>query len=366
MFGKKAEKYLLCIVLIAMMICVQMFSAVKVYGEEFHYVRDNDIDFYLPDGWDVEEIAPEESSGSSFEAILYSFGDGMTFDVYYHKGETEDFVYFYGEDSDAASYYENQGRTVVENLYNEIYPESQVTLGSYELFEGDWDTYVKTDVNISGGSGAGTQIVYFTAKNSMTDTADSETKQIVDRILIFGSENGEATAEELDEIAESVANEYYDFGYDDYLMGYSGPEEDDSSYYDNADYGQTAFQNVIGILSTLIPFIVLAVVFIIIFRRVRKRRNSLTRGYSSNREKNTYSKKYKTKDRNKKAEKDRHNPDYIPAATDKKLSRREESYIRSLKTLRDSGLVTKSEMRELLEKYERTKRELERRQRRKR
>lgn len=343
---------------------IQMSSTVNVYGDELHYIRDNDIDFYLPDGWNVEEIAPEESSGSPFETILNSSGDGMSFDVYYHKGETEDFVYFDGEDSDAASYYENQGKAVVEEFYDEVYPESRVNIGNYEIYEGDWDTYIKVEAHIISGPDMGTQVVYFTARNSIADTSDAEMKQIVDRLLVFRSESGTATAAEIDKTAEPIANEYYDFGYDDYLMGYSGPEGDDISYYDDADYGQTAFQNVIEILSTLIPLLVLAVVFIIIFRRVRKRRNTVLRGtYFADREKSLRSEKYKTIDRDKKSKKDRHKIDYREVESDKNIRNREESYIRSLETLRKSGLVTKDEMRELLEKYERTKSELERRRR---
>ena len=77
------------------------------------------------------------------------------------------------------------------------------------------------------------------------------------------------------------------------------------------------------------------------------------------------SEKYKAIDRDKKSEKDKHKTDYRKAGSDKNIRNREESYIRSLKTLRSSGLVTKAEMHELLEKYERSKRELERRRRRK-
>ena len=365
-FETKIAKYLACVVFAAMLLCVQMFSKVDVYGEELHYARDNDIDFYLPDGWDVEEIDPEESSDSGFEAILESSGDGMTFDVYYHKGETEDFIYFDGEDSDAASYYENQGKAVVEGFYDEVYPESQVNIGNYEIYEGDWDTYIKVEVNIAGGPDNGTQLVYLTARNSMTATADSETKPVVDRLLVFGSETGTATAAEINEIAEPIANEYYDFGYDDSLMGYNDSEESSGSYYDDTDYGPTTFQNVMGTLLTFIPFIIIVVVFIIIFRRVRKSRNALLRGtYSADRKKSMRSEKYKTIDRDKKSEKDKHKTDYRKAGSDKNIRNREESYIRSLKTLRSSGLVTKAEMHELLEKYERSKRELERRRRRK-
>ena len=88
-------------------------TAVSYTHLDVYKRQDNNIDFYLPDGWDMEEIAPDESSDSGFELIASSQGDGVVFDLYYHPGETTESVYFDSSNGDAERYYEEQGLSLI-------------------------------------------------------------------------------------------------------------------------------------------------------------------------------------------------------------------------------------------------------------
>ena len=367
--GKRYCRSVICLAALLIMFFVQSLSVQTVYGSEIHYVRDGNIDFYLSDGWEVTEIMPEESSGS-FEQILAARGDGTTFDLYYHKGEAAEHLYF---DEDAETYYNEQGQDVVESFYSAEYAGAQTTLSAPEIFEGKWDTYLKIDVELRTGALTDEQVVYLTARSSFL-TEESGTTELVDRLFVFGSEeSGALTASELEVTAEPIVNEFYDFGYDDILMG----DKESQAVYDDSYEGETSgagdvLDTVIDIVSSLLPVAVIVIVIAIMLRRRRKSRNfnAAVRHDGGRAGDRKVREKARTEERGilkadaakpekkqKKAkEAEETVRDKIPAG---------DSYLRSLETLRKSGLVTRKEMQELLVRYERTRNELKRRKRRK-
>ncbi len=362
-------------VLLVLMI-LQIFSAEKVYAEELHYVRDNNIDFYLPDGWDVEEIAPEESSESEFEFISSSNGDGVVFDLYYHIGETSEPIYFDGGNGDAERYYEEQGRDLMERFYDEKYPGERVTVAEPELVDTTWDTYLKIRVTVESGEDQGEQLIYFSARNSIDYTYEDDSIETVDRILLFRNhQGGGMTADQLDEWAGPIAEEYYDFGYDDMLMG----DMESSSFGDTYDSDGGTDMGAIfsNIVSILVPVIIVIVIFVAISaakKRVRRGRSSYPKAglqqmsLSPGTQGRRKAKRAEAEREKAKRTKGKRAKGSVERSRDIGSAVRREArgsgYISSLETLRKSGLVTREEMQELLDKYEKTMRDLENRKRR--
>ena len=358
-----AARISMIIAIFVLMMAVQMFSAARVYAEELHYIRDNNIDFYLPDGWEVDEIPPEESAGSDFELLSSAAGDGVTFDLYYHQDEYDDYVYFDGDTSEAEEYYDAGGRDTLEDFYSEEYPNSSVTLGEESVFEGEWDTYIMVPVSVEGGETPGDQLVYFTARSSFNDSPDDGPVSTVDRILIFGNEEGGSmTAADIQDVAEPIVNGFYDFGYDDILMGDIDSDISDDYDYDYADDdtdgASTLIDGLMSALSTLIPIAVIVIVMIILFRRIRRNKR-MSRGYGDARPDRRKKDEKKNESRAERYTAGKNDGDVTKVRADAS-----DGYLRSLDTLRKSGLVTREEMRELLERYERNRREMERRKRR--
>ncbi len=372
--GKVSLKAQIFAAVLLIIFVLQAFSAERVYADELHYVRDNNIDFYLPDGWDMEEITPDESSDSGFELIASSQGDGVVFDLYYHPGETTESVYFDSSSGDAERYYEEQGRGMIEALYGELYPGEQITVAEPELADLTWDTYLKLMVTVGSGAGANEQLVYFSARSSYNYSYEDETRAVVDRILLFrNDQGGTMTAEQLDEWAEPIAAEYYDFGYDDILMGDAEESSFDDTYHPDSETDSGAvLSSVISVVMSLIFVIVIMIVVLAIKRRARRARTSYPKArwqqadLSPGKKDTAKERKKSEKDRKKNGSSKRENHDRQrqPATVSNGGRRHGSGYVESLETLRKSGLVTKAEMQELLDKYERTMRDLERRKKR--
>ena len=101
---------------------------------------------------------------------------------------------------------------MIEALYGELYPGEQITVAEPELADLTWDTYLKMMVTVGSGAGANEQMVYFFARISYNYSYEDETRAVVDRILLFrNDQGGTMTADQLDEWAEPIAAEYYDF-----------------------------------------------------------------------------------------------------------------------------------------------------------
>lgn len=377
MRGRASLRLRVFAAVLLVLLALQVFSAEKVYADELYYIRDDNIDFYLPDGWDVEEAAPEESSGSSFELISSSHGDGVIFDLYYHLGETAEPIYFNSSNGDAEMYYETQGRELIESFYSEKYPGEQVTVAEPELADTEWDTYLKLRVTVENGADREEQLIYFSARSSANYSYEDETISVVDRILLFRNEQGETmTADQLDEWAAPIASGYYDFGYDDILMG----DVEDSSLNDNTYYSDS--ESDLGrilsdIASVVMPLLIVVVIFIVIFavkRRARKRQMSYPKarwqqtGLSPGTQDRKRANKDEAERRNPKKPKKKREKDGGEKRRDVGSAVRRDvkgsNYIKSLETLKKSGLVTREEMQELMDKYERDMRELKRRRRR--
>ena len=338
---------------------MQSLCLTAVYADGYHYVRGNNIDFYLPDGWTVEETDPSESEGSDFEHISRAYDASVDFDLYYHLGSSDESIYF---SDDAAEYYDSQGHTVIEDLYGELYPQTGVSFGEMQIFQGTWDTYVVVDAT----AGSDEQVVYLNTNSSLYYDSEADSVPLVDRILVFSSHEGsDLSAAEIRAISDPIVAEVYDFGYDEDLMGGGEEQEYDPASGDDSDedIGYSIGYHIGQILTSIAPIIVTIIIFVVIRKKVRRARQN-ARGFSGRID----GSRNKKKDINrKKQEKDRHRSEDRETAVSVKHSAvsSDNRYVRSLETLRKSGLVTRSEMQELLSKYERNMHELERRRRRK-
>ncbi|HIU26112.1 MAG TPA: hypothetical protein IAC50_06450 [Candidatus Copromorpha excrementigallinarum] len=340
-------------VILALSLCV------PVFGAEAVYLRDDLINLELPDGWNWEEADPSESSGRFERIVRCDSGSGDPYtelNIYFSVEEISDYIYFNEDYQEALTYYDDYGESAIRDFYSENGDFSLVSLSEPETVQTEWIMYLKVVADLRGdldGNGTGEdfqQLIYITASES-----------VVNKLLVFSGNSASYRAEDMDAAALSIADSFYDFGYDEELSGISdasSPEDD--SYQDQGEgsAGYYAGYIVGGIFAALIPFlIVIAVIVLIVVSRRRARRKAGAKASSKDRwrqNRKEENKRRKEEFRRRKARRD------AAEAAAPEGSYREnvplkapegDRYVESLRTLRKSGLLTREEMDEMVNKY---------------
>lgn len=329
-------------------------TAVSVYGDEDlyqHKFREGMIELTLPEDWTVEECDPAESDGGDYQEILQAEGGaapGLQLQMYYLPEETEEYLYFQSDAEAARQYYETYGESALLGFYQQQADVEDVVLGEADFFEGQWDGFLRVDVERKKTDGpeesSDRQLVYLTA--SMADNT-----KLVHKLLVFSAGNGAALTAQMTEQAEIIANEFYDYGYDRVLTGVSEEWQQDNRV----------------LLLVLLPLVALAGGLFLLAKKRKGGKTArpfpplstlLSRPAEAKPAKNSKAGRdaseflWKRPQVSRSVE--RRKPESAtrvrtsakaPSSTD------EDRYLESLKTLHASGLLTKEEMREMLEKH---------------
>lgn len=327
---------------------IMIFSCAVVYGEEYYDLRNGDISLVLPDNWVYNESEPEESEGLPYEMIAQAFCDDedavpLCVDIFFMSESiphNESYYIDEGEE-EALRYYEKYGRETLETLYNNVGWTTSVTIGEPEYYSSQWNSFLVVPVSgmdIEGDSYS--DIVYLTCGMIYGD----EEETIVHRILTFYNDEGKVlTAEDL-ETVKRIADDFYDYGYyEEPLFGGAFGEDTDG------------FSVILGIMCTAISVLVAGIGIV----------NNLKKKLEWKREgkpKQPPKRKDKMKPEKVKKFTTKVSHDHIGDIVrknqiDRKDGRRtstsEERYMESLRTLRKSGLLTREEMQDMLERHER-------------
>lgn len=348
---------------------LMLWMGVAVYAGSYYDGRDGDISLYLPDGWNFQEIDKTDDADLAYEKILECYdasGETMLhLDLYYMQDETTDGEYFCfdGSEEEAMLYYEQYGMTAIENLYGSISNDASFTVGDAEFWDGEWNGFlvVKVTGNMTpkdgGQSYAFADTVYLTCNMAGTDDI------VVHNLLVFYNEDHTAITGKSADVAREVADGFYDYGYSDSQAGVSG-----STYSDEWGDDGTDISEIIG---AAIPVLGALGVFVLLFVRKRIAAKKRPSDQLTGRLSGTESKKqrrHKTPSKPKADNAKAHDhvreilqinqtyrqKDGKSPAEQKRYLDSESRYLQSLETLQKSGLLTKEEMREMVQRHERS------------
>lgn len=348
------------------------------YGAELEAdtYRDGKIEISFPETSDIEEIAIDESRDAVFEHILaadMNDGEGsIHFDMYYSSDESEEFIYFHEDKDGAFNYYDEYGEEVLKDIIGEISEDELLSLGEPEYYQSEWVTYLKVKAVFEKENGGDRydSLIYI--------TADSVEDMLINKVMIFSGHNGAVTAEEMESEVQPVIDSFYDYGYDEKMAGVS---EDDDYYGDSSDTGFVFgeyFEIFIGLI---------VLICVVLFKRgfgsrISEKLSNRRAGknpagkhlykegkkgpaaealYKKSRKNPAENPLHKIRRREKKTQVEhefRKRSESKAHSSIHKFTRSpdaEDRYIESLKTLLKSGLLTREEMNEMIEKHNRMK-----------
>ena len=361
-------------------------TASGAYAETYYFeCRDGGISIYKESGWDswqIAEVDKTESSGKPFEHIMTAAENGISdplmFDIYFSADAVTDgdYVYFYSDENDARDYYDKYGKNALVQLYTEQIasadPGAQITYGTPVFTEYQWNSFLKTDIVMTadldgdGQQESRTDTVFLTA--SMTSNANF----VINEVLVFHNGYGLQLTQDQQDTAAEIVDEFSEYGYGDDM---TGDHSDDAVYYaDGISDGAIGAMAIFTVAIVLI--IAAAVVAVILRRRKMNGRSAGTQfrmpGSSGTSGMHAAQSSAKRRDRKLRDLHDAHR-DHIDrsgraagaarerrarqsssagAVMQQAVSSDEQRYLDSLKTLYKSGLLTRAEMNEMIERHQ--------------
>lgn len=353
-------------------------TASGAYAETYYFeCRDGRISIYRESGWDswqIAEVDKAESSGNPFEHIMTAAESGsidpLMFDIYFSDAAAldGDYVYFYGDENDALDYYDKYGKNALVQLYAEQIasadPDAQITYGTPVFTEYQWNSFLKTDVVMTadldgdGHQESRTDTVFLTA--SMT----SDDNFVINQALVFHNGYGLQLTQDQQDTAAEIVDEFSEYGYGDDM---TGDNSGDAVYYaDGISDGAIGAMVIFTVAIVLI--IATAVVAVILRRRKMNGRAAGTQfrmpgssGTSGMHAAQSSAKLHDAHrdhiDRSGRAagaagERRARQSSSAGAVMQQAVSSDEQRYLDSLKTLYKSGLLTRAEMNEMIERHQ--------------
>ena len=341
---------------IAVFLCISLIIAmtVCVYADEYYDIRDGDISMTFPDGWEVTEIDPYDSNDKPYEHIVNAKAPQtddpngkLQLDMYFYCDVPSDdeYIYLSGDEAAAMDYYDKYGELAIADIVYkteyEQYGDVDLSCGEAEFFDGEWDGFLRVpvdvtaDVNGDGKAESYRDLVYITAS-----TTDNE-NYVVSKILVFHNDGDFFAYTKWQETSEDIADEFYDYDYDNNMTGdgadYSG------DYVSEMDIGEIIER----ILSAVVPLLAIASIVVALVRKLPGKSGKRVNRRKAANNTDMQTRPSVEKEKPKKPRK----PEFakMPVCTNDA----EQRYMESLKTLYKSGLLTRSEMNEMIEKHQR-------------
>ena len=380
------QRNLIRITVFLCMLLLIFATASGAYAETYYFeCRDGGISIYKESGWDswqIAEVDKTESSGKPFEHIMTAAENGISdplmFDIYFSADAVTDgdYVYFYSDENDARDYYDKYGKNALVQLYTEQIasadPGAQITYGTPVFTEYQWNSFLKTDIVMTadldgdGQQESRTDTVFLTA--SMTSNANF----VINEVLVFHNGYGLQLTQDQQDTAAEIVDEFSEYGYGDDM---TGDHSDDAVYY--ADGISDGAIGALAIFTVAIVLIIAAAVVAVILRRRKMNGGSAGTqfrmpGSSGTSGMHAAQSSAKRRDRKLRDLHDAHR-DHIDrsgraagaagerrarqsssagAVMQQAVSSDEQRYLDSLKTLYKSGLLTRAEMNEMIERHQ--------------
>ncbi|MDO4545075.1 MAG: hypothetical protein Q4C25_02865, partial [Bacillota bacterium] len=248
----------------ALALTLVLGTAVCSYAE-LQNLRDGDVDIELPAGWYYEEIDASESEGHYAEHILTADDEDtdspLSLDIFFVAEESDYYLYMDGRE-EAWEYYAQYGQTVLTEFYESLEGYQLISASDPGYFDGEWIDYavitatVSADINEDGAAETFEELIYLTAS-----------EQMVHKLLIFSGYDPNYPAADMTETAEPIVDSFYDYGYDEVMLGIDGDYYDYGYEDDYSGSDGISFDAIIAIFTGLIPIMVITGVGVAVIKK---------------------------------------------------------------------------------------------------
>ena len=392
-------------VIAVMAVLAAMFAApMAVFGDETWMFRDDRIKADFPDGevTECDSMTVDSDEVRNFEKIAEAVLDDdrgtMVAGIYFIADESSDGDYYYlsSDSEEADDYYVNYGEKAIREMYSNIEDSKLVSLIQDGQYISDWYTFIRVIADVKTGSGIHSEAIYLTA-------ASTDSYTVSKAIVLSPAEGSVLSADDMEDMAKPVIDSFFDYGYDGVMVGESYDDEYVSDDYDS-DFDAGNIMNTLIAAAAILSAVAALVSAVKKKRREnsealnrgnmttgtsqrqeavssashdgrtagsRKRKGSRSRSSSAKTSERTRAKTGQSagQGRCRVAEQTDRIREKVRSASaavskDKDRSRSVEysmscsddsRYINSLQTLYRSGLLTKKEMNEMIEKHSKRK-----------
>lgn len=359
--------------------------------------RDDYIEFDIPNEWTFDECPIEKQTFDDYELEevieAYSNDSELYMELFYISESMPDAEgnYYMGNELTALEYYDKYGEKLIESLFTEYWAIKNISISEPVYSSGEWENYIRIDVEYMEGEWPYKDRIYMIAN----DYSASET--MVHSLIICDS--GDIDFEESTETFWEIADGFDDYEYGRVVAGLDTIDEDWEPGEDDGEDDGGILEMILTIGGPIIVIIISALIkketdddeddeVLSEEEKMDKpsqdtldKISNLLRQKEAEQSERKIAKQQKSEE--KKARKKREKPQlFKKPVDDRKIliersakpgqarkpvpvrtsaprtqtayhQQAEQRYITSLETLRKSGLLTKEEMQEMLDKHRR-------------
>lgn len=395
---------MISVIAVMAVLAAMLAAPMAVFGDETWMFRDDRIKADFPEGevTECDSMTVDSDEVRNFEKIAEAVLDDergtMVAGIYFIADESSDGDYYYlsSDSEEADNYYVNYGEKAIREMYSNIEDSKLVSLIQDGQYVSDWYTFIRVIADVKTGSGIHSEAIYLTA-------ASTDSYTVSKAIVLSPAEGSVLSADDMEDMAKPVIDSFFDYGYDGVMVGESYDDEYASDDYDS-DFDAGNIMNTLIAAAAILSAVAALVSAVKKKRREnsealnrgnmttgtsqrqeavssashdgrtagsRKRKGSGSRSSSAKTSERTRAKTGQSagQGRGRAAEqtdriREKVRSAYAAASKDKDRSRSVEysmsrsddsGYINSLQTLYRSGLLTKKEMNEMIEKHSKRK-----------
>ena len=398
---------MISVIAVMAVLAAMLAAPMAVFGDETWMFRDDRIKADFPDGevTECDSMTVDSDEVRNFEKIAEAVLDDergtMVAGIYFIADESSDGDYYYlsSDSEEADDYYVNYGEKAIREMYSNIEDSKLVSLIQDGQYISDWYTFIRVIADVKTGSGTHSEAIYLTA-------ASTDSYTVSKAIVLSPAEGSVLSADDMEDMAKPVIDSFFDYGYDGVMVGESYDDEYASDDYDS-DFDAGNIMNTLIAAAAILSAVAALVSAVKKKRREnsealnrgnmttgtsqrqeavssashdgrtagsRKRKGSRSRSSSAKPADDRTGRRAKTgqsagQGRGRAAEQTDRIREKVRSASaaaskDKDRSRSVEysmsrsddsGYINSLQTLYRSGLLTKKEMNEMIEKHSKRK-----------
>ena len=262
--GDIVEKNKRVLVTAVIMAVMSVLLPSAAFAAETYQFRDDQINIDMPDDAAVAENEVTQSDGDVvitgpemiFGAKMKTKDQEFGMDLYYVCDESVDEDYFYlGNDSEEAAgqYYDGYGEEAIRRIYSDIGDRQLVSLKKDGYHMSDWYTYIKASAKVKDSSGTHDELVFITAASTDDYT--------IGKVFILEPETGAVSQKDMEDSSSAALDSFFDYGYDKVMAG-----EDDEYYA-----GVSEDTDIAGaVIFVIVGFVMLAVIFASIAKKKRR------------------------------------------------------------------------------------------------
>ena len=225
---------MISVIAVMAVLAAMLAAPMAVFGDETWMFRDDRIKADFPDGevTECDSMTVDSDEVRNFEKIAEAILDDergtMVAGIYFIADESSDGDYYYlsSDSEEADDYYVNYGEKAIREMYSNIEDSKLVSLIRDGQYISDWYTFIRVIADVKTGSGTHSEAIYLTA-------ASTDSYTVSKAIVLSPAEGSVLSADDMEDMAKPVIDSFFDYGYDGVMVGESYDDEYASDDYDS-------------------------------------------------------------------------------------------------------------------------------------